>query len=296
MFAQEKDTSAAAVLDAVNVTGTRLKSQSMTASSPVAEINAEEFQYSGATKVEDLVNQYPQLSLNFDGFTNNGSDGYATVDLRGLGAKRTLTLVNGRRIPKGIIETPDITIIPTAIVKRVDLLTGGASAVYGSDAIAGVVNFVLDDAFHGISVNAGYSAYQHNNDNTYMRGLMDKAGYPYPKGDLALTVFPEISTWQSVAISEKAATPRLGSLGARTMGYYRGSVTILRVHSSPMVPAVAARSPLTHLISTSWHQRPARFSCFLQPMGRGPKRTPQPVQLCTGQLLPTSRYPLHRWY
>ncbi|RWA37834.1 TonB-dependent receptor [Xylella fastidiosa] len=182
VFAQEKDTSAAAVLDAVNVTGTRLKSQSMTASSPVAEINAEEFQYSGATKVEDLVNQYPQLSLNFDGFTNNGSDGYATVDLRGLGAKRTLTLVNGRRIPKGIIETPDITIIPTAIVKRVDLLTGGASAVYGSDAIAGVVNFVLDDAFHGISVNAGYSAYQHNNDNTYMRGLMDKAGYPYPKG------------------------------------------------------------------------------------------------------------------
>lgn len=91
VFAQEKDTSAAAVLDAVNVTGTRLKSQSMTASSPVAEINAEEFQYSGATKVEDLVNQYPQLSLNFDGFTNNGSDGYATVDLRGLGAKRTLT-------------------------------------------------------------------------------------------------------------------------------------------------------------------------------------------------------------
>ncbi len=182
VFAQEKDTSAAAILDAVNVTGTRLKSQSMTASSPVAEINAEEFQYSGATKVEDLVNQYPQLSLNFDGFTNNGSDGYATVDLRGLGAKRTLTLVNGRRIPKGIIETPDITIIPTAIVKRVDLLTGGASAVYGSDAIAGVVNFVLDDAFHGISVNAGYSAYQHNNDNTYMRGLMDKAGYPYPKG------------------------------------------------------------------------------------------------------------------
>ncbi|HHW4681374.1 MAG TPA: TonB-dependent receptor [Xylella taiwanensis] len=179
---QEKNTSTAAVLDTVNVTGTRLKSQSMTASSPVAEINAEEFQYSGATKVEDLVNQYPQLSLNFDSFTNNGADSYGTVDLRGLGAKRTLTLVNGRRIPKGIRETPDISIIPAALVKRVDLLTGGASAVYGSDAVAGVVNFVLDDTFHGVSANAGYSAYQHYNDNSYMRGLMDKAGYSYPKG------------------------------------------------------------------------------------------------------------------
>ncbi len=182
VFAQEKNTSTASLLDTVNVTGTRLKSQSMTASSPVAEINAEEFQYSGATKVEDLVNQYPQLSLNFDSFTNNGSDGYATVDLRGLGPQRTLTLINGRRIPKGAQETPDISIVPAALVKRVDLLTGGASAVYGSDAVAGVVNFILDDAFNGFSANAGYSAYQHNNDNSYMRGLMDKAGYSYPKG------------------------------------------------------------------------------------------------------------------
>jgi outer membrane receptor protein involved in Fe transport len=174
---------AAKTLDTVSVTGTRLKSQSMTASSPVAEISKEAFQYSGATKVEDLVNQYPQLSNTFDSFSNNGSVGYATVDLRGLGAQRTLTLVNGRRIPKGTSETPDISIIPAALVNRVDLLTGGASAVYGSDAVAGVVNFMLDDTFEGVSVNMGYSAYQHDNSNSLMQGLMDKAGYDYPTGD-----------------------------------------------------------------------------------------------------------------
>lgn len=172
----------AATLDTVTVTGTRLRSQTMTASSPVAEIQAEEFQYSGATKVEDLVNQYPQLGLSFDNFQNNPSQGYATVSLRDLGANRTLSLVNGRRIPKGTGETPDLSIVPSALVQRVDVLTGGASAVYGSDAIAGVVNFVLDDQFEGVNINFGYSAYQHDNDNRYMQELMDAAGYDYPTG------------------------------------------------------------------------------------------------------------------
>ena len=170
-------------LDAVTVTGTRLRSQTMTGSSPIAEIQGEEFRITGATTVEDLVNQYPQLNLTFDNFQNNGSTGYATVDLRSLGPQRTLTLVNGRRIPKGLGETPDISIIPSALVRRVDILTGGASAVYGSDAIAGVVNFLLDDEFEGVSVNLGYSAYQHDNDNGYLPPLMDARGFDYPTGN-----------------------------------------------------------------------------------------------------------------
>ena len=186
-FAQEATAPAeseeAVSLDTITVTGTRIKSQSLTASSPVTEISAEEFKYAGATLAEDLVNQYPQLSPVFDNFQNNPSLGYTEVDLRGLGAVRTLTLVNGRRIPKGIGETPDISIIPSALIKRVDILTGGASAVYGSDAIAGVVNFVLDDEFDGVSVNVGYSAYQHKNDNKYLQGLMDARDFDYPTGD-----------------------------------------------------------------------------------------------------------------
>ncbi len=170
-------------LDTIVVTGTRIKSQTQTASSPVTEINAEQFNLTGASKVEDLVNQYPQLDLNFDNFMNNGSTGYATASLRGMGPERTLTLVNGRRLPPGGSETTDLSIIPAAAVKRVDVLTGGASAVYGADAVAGVVNFILDEDFEGMNVNVGWSAYQHDNDNKYMQGLQDEAGYPYETGN-----------------------------------------------------------------------------------------------------------------
>ena len=173
----------AKTLDAVSVTGTRIKSQTMTASSPVTEISSEDFKITGATKVEDLVNQYPQLDLSFDNLDNNPSQGYASASLRSLGADRTLTVVNGRRMPSGSGETTDLSIIPAAMVKRVDVLTGGASAVYGADAVAGVVNFVLNDEFEGVSVNLGWSAYQHNNDNKMVQGMLDKRGFGYPTGN-----------------------------------------------------------------------------------------------------------------
>lgn len=170
------------VIETVVVTGTRLKSQTMTAASPVAEIKAEEFRFAGATVVEDLLNQYPQLAPEFDNAQNNPSTGYATVDLRGLGPERTLALVNGRRIPKGTLESPDISIIPAGLIKRVDVLTGGASAVYGSDAVAGVVNFILDDSFDGVRINGGWNGYQHKNDNGYMQGLMESRDYDHVSG------------------------------------------------------------------------------------------------------------------
>ena len=178
--------SQAQTLDAIKVTGTRLKSQTMTAASPVMEIDAEQFKVTGATKVEDLVNQFPQLDMSFDNFANNGATGYATASLRGLGAGRTLTLVNSRRMPAGAGETTDLSIIPAGLVKRVDVLTGGASAVYGADAVAGVVNFVINDELDGVLVNYGYSAYQHDNDNAYIQGLMRQAGFEYPSGDSGL--------------------------------------------------------------------------------------------------------------
>lgn len=172
-----------AALDRIVVTGTRIQSQTVTASSPVTEIQKEEFQYAGATRTEDLVNQYPQLQPAFDAFTNNGALGYPTVDLRGLGPQRTLTLVNGFRLPMGGGIVPDISIIPASLIKRVDLLTGGASAVYGSDAVAGVVNFILDTDFEGVSLTVGKSGYQHNNDNRYMQNLEKSRGFIAPSGN-----------------------------------------------------------------------------------------------------------------
>jgi iron complex outermembrane receptor protein len=190
-FAQTDDesTESAETLDTVVVTGTRIQSQTITASSPVTEIQKEEFQFAGATRVDDLINQYPQMAPYFDSFANNPSTGYPTVDLRALGPQRTLPLVNGFRLPPGATNNVaganlrDISIVPAALVSRVDILTGGASAVYGSDAIAGVVNFVLDTEFEGVSISTGYSAFQHDNDNDYMQDLQEAANYPYESGN-----------------------------------------------------------------------------------------------------------------
>ena len=181
--AEEAQNQTPTSLDAVTVTGTRIQSQTFTASSPITEISAEEFTQYGATTVEDLVNQYPQVDLSFDNFENNGSYGHATVSMRGLGPQRTLTLVNGRRLPASRNEVTDPSIIPAAMIRRVDILSGGASAVYGADAVAGVVNFVLDDKFEGVSLNFGYSAYQHDNDNDYWQQLNEEAGFTAPSGN-----------------------------------------------------------------------------------------------------------------
>jgi iron complex outermembrane receptor protein len=172
------------VIEEVLVTGTRIQNANLVASSPITQINSEEFKFSGTTRVEDLLNTYPQMSPSFDSFTVNPTTGFATADLRGLGSNRTLVLVNGHRLQPGGIrsEARDLNQIPAAMIQRVEILTGGASVVYGSDAVAGVVNFILDDRFEGISLDVGYSGYQHNNGNSFMRGLQDQAGFEFPTG------------------------------------------------------------------------------------------------------------------
>ncbi|MDR6991555.1 TonB-dependent receptor [Luteimonas sp. 3794] len=182
-LAQDAPASTSATeLDTITVTGSRIKSQTFTASSPITEISGEDFTQYGATTVEDLVNQSPQVDLSFDNFENNGSYGHATISMRNLGPERTLTLVNGRRLPASRNEVTDPSIVPAALIRRVDILSGGASAIYGADAVAGVVNFVLDDKFEGVSLNLGYSAYQHNNDNREIQALNEAAGFDYPTG------------------------------------------------------------------------------------------------------------------
>jgi iron complex outermembrane recepter protein len=186
--AQEDDDEEEATLDRVQVTGSRIISPIVTSSAPITEIGEQEIQYSGTTRIEDLVGQYPQASAVSDAFSVNPTSGFPSVSLRGMGTNRTLTLVNGRRLPPGGIrsEARDLNQVPAALVKNVEILTGGASAVYGSDAMAGVVNFILDTDFTGFSIQAGYSGYQHKNDNDYMQGLMDDAGFEYPTGNVGL--------------------------------------------------------------------------------------------------------------
>ena len=138
------------------MTGSRLVRSDLSAPSPTTVINEEAVQLSGDTTVEAVINELPQLSAGNNSSVNSaGGSGVLTANLRGLGATRTLTLVNGRRfIPANGAGSVDLATIPTALVKRVDIITGGASAVYGSDAITGAVNFVLRDDFEGFRCRA----------------------------------------------------------------------------------------------------------------------------------------------
>jgi outer membrane receptor protein involved in Fe transport len=133
-----------------------------------------------------MIRTLPQVYSSQNTSQSNGATGTATLNLRNLGAERTLVLINGRRMPAG---SPlqggvgaDINQIPGALIKTVEVLTGGASATYGSDAVAGVVNFMMLDDFEGVKLDYQYSGYQHDNSSKKWQRIVKDAGYPAPNG------------------------------------------------------------------------------------------------------------------
>lgn len=171
------------------VTGSRISNPNLTSASPVSVVTAQDIQVRGATRIEDVLNQLPQSFATQSSSVSNGSTGTATLNLRNLGDQRTLVLVNGRRLmpgdPVSKSSAADVNVIPQALIKRVDVLTGGASSVYGSDAVAGVVNFILDTEYKGLSLTSSYGLYNHNNDSARFQGLAAARGYPSPSGVVA---------------------------------------------------------------------------------------------------------------
>jgi iron complex outermembrane receptor protein len=143
----------------VQVTGTRITSPGFTSNSPISSVTAEEIKTSQPVAVEEFFKALPAAVPAVGPGTNNGTGGAATIDLRGLGTNRSLVLVNGRRlVPYSLGGTVDTNSIPIALLSRVDLLTGGASVVYGADAVAGVVNFNLRRNFTGVDLTTSYGA------------------------------------------------------------------------------------------------------------------------------------------
>lgn len=168
-------------LEEVVVTGSRIVTDpNLVTSSPVTQVKAEELKFRGITRVEDLLNDLPQIVPEFTSNESNGSAGTATLDLRGLNSDRTLVLTNGHRMGFGdpTYLAPDINQVPGALVERVEVLTGGASSTYGSDAVAGVVNFIMKKDFEGIQIDYQYSAYQHSQSNGDVQDAVDAAGFP----------------------------------------------------------------------------------------------------------------------
>ena len=173
------------VLQEVVVTGSRIPvPANITATSPITVVTAQDVKLSGYTDSTDIINALPQnvIATGVD-FGNQSSPltatgGFTTVDLRGLGPQRTLVLMDGKRLGVGDPSTtnpnpaPDIDQIPAPLIERIDVVTGGASATYGSDAIAGVVNFIMKRNFEGIQIDGQYGLNQHDQHNSYMQSLL----------------------------------------------------------------------------------------------------------------------------
>ncbi|MEC4726018.1 TonB-dependent receptor [Shewanella sp. D64] len=149
-------------VERIEVTGSRIKRTEIEATSPIITISEAQIEITGANNVATFINELP--SAGIPGTTDTASNfrtsttGISTVDLRNLGSNRTLILVNGRRHIGGSAGSPtvDVSMIPIDLVKRVEVVTGGASAVYGSEAIAGVINFIMKDEFEGIEFNSRF--------------------------------------------------------------------------------------------------------------------------------------------
>lgn len=193
---QTANNSASPVLEEVIVTGSRIPvPANISATSPLTVVSRDEIQQQGHTDVTDFINQLPQNSINGNSDLGNSSNplgsagGISTVDLRGLGPQRTLVLVDGKRLGNGDPNTlnpnpaADLDQIPAALIERVDVVTGGASAVYGSDAMAGVVNFIMRRDFQGVEVDGQYGYNQHSNHNTFMQGVEGSDGISAPSGN-----------------------------------------------------------------------------------------------------------------
>ena len=192
--AAAEDTAEAATTGEIVVTGSRIPQPNLSSVSPIQAVGHQEFQLAGHTDVIDLLNTLPSnFQVNTADFSNTSNPltapgGITTADLRGLGPQRTLVLVNGRRLGVGDPNTanpnpaPDLDQIPVALIDHVEITTGGASATYGSDAIAGVVNFIMKTDFEGVQLDGTFGGDEHDQHNGFMQSLERKAGITPPTG------------------------------------------------------------------------------------------------------------------
>lgn len=276
---------ALALMDEVVVTGSRLPQPNLTSTSPIQVTSSQEIRQQGFTDMSDLLRTLPQNALNAGSDFSNTSNplfsggGMTQVDLRGLGTQRTLVLVDGRRLGPGDPNTDvtnpgaDLDQIPVALVERVEVVTGGASAVYGSDAIAGVVNFIMKKDFQGIQLDGQLGVNQHDNHNTAMQTLARAqgispdtsevhdgqsknfsliAGSDVADGKGNVTAYleyrharPVLGGSRDFTACQLTATPNGPNVcgGSQNSNYFRVNGTVYSVVGNQLVPPQAGSSP-----------------------------------------------------
>ncbi len=224
MAAAQDGQEAAGQTERIVVTGSRLIRSDLSAPSPTTVIGQDAIQNSGATTIETVLYEFPQLSAgNTSSVNSGGGSGVLTANLRGLGATRTLTLVNGRRfIPANGAGAVDLATIPSALVERVEVITGGASAVYGSDAIAGAVNFILRDDIDGIETSYRFGQTDRGDGTSHTFDLT--FGTPFQEGRGQLTLHGNYTERDPVMMQDRefSSVPLSATLGISGSGNIPG--------------------------------------------------------------------------
>ncbi|WP_269713323.1 TonB-dependent receptor domain-containing protein [Caulobacter sp. NIBR2454] len=247
-------------VEEIVVTGSRIARPDLVSSSPIATVGEKELQQQGVVNTENLLNTLPQAVPGVTSTVNNGSGGAATVNLRGLGPVRTLVLVDGKRqTPTSQSGVVDINLIPPALIQNVEVVTGGASAVYGSDAISGVVNFVLKKDFEGFQFTAGYQNTDDLDAPIYSIDATMGANFDDGRGNVVLSLGYNdrepltqgkrggllATSWGEPSAAQRAAGLKLIPSGSnsqedgRVNGYVSGKFPII-----PGAPAASSTSAL----------------------------------------------------
>lgn len=243
-------------VSAIVVTGSRIRQPGYEAASPISSVSSEDIALSQPVAIEELVKDLPAAVPAVGSATNNGSGGGATINLRGLGTNRTLVLINGRRVvPFNLAGVVDTNTIPVALVERIDVVSGGASAVYGADAVAGVVNFILKNNFEGVEFSSSYGfsgeddAVRRKFDLTVGGNFADDRGnavvsFGYTKTD---PLYQDRRPWGTVARSSTTGAP----LGSGTS--VPGRFGITPVKDGTPLPSGAELDPTTGALIGSDH-------------------------------------------
>ncbi|ARU15272.1 hypothetical protein A9D14_02595 [Croceicoccus marinus] len=179
----------AAQSEAIIVTGSRITNPNLEQSSPVNVVGENEISLRQATNAEELLGQLPGVAPGIGNNVNNGSGGFATFNLRNLGSNRNLILLDGTRlVPSSTASQTDLNIIPIALIERVDILTGGASSVYGADAISGAVNFVTKRDFEGANVTTSIGLNEDGDGKRFRTDVTLGANLDDGRGNAVLNV------------------------------------------------------------------------------------------------------------
>jgi outer membrane receptor protein involved in Fe transport len=240
-YAQDADTAETAAQEDnfIVVTGSRIQQRNVETAAPVAVVEAEEFQLSGTVNVEQVINTLPQVVPGTTAFSNNPGTGAATLNLRGLGSTRTLVLVNGRRwVSYDTNQVVDLNTIPQFLIESVDVVTGGASAVYGSDALAGVVNFRLKKV-EGLEMGGQYSITERGDGARYQ--MYGAIGTSFDDGRGNATVYAEYYNRESIFQGDRAFSNfALGgeSFGEPLQQFGSSTLPTTRFNASPRVGVV----------------------------------------------------------